>query len=44
MAWADKTKDVAIVILTNAMYPLGQSKVKDLLPKLSDEIMTQLGY
>jgi CubicO group peptidase (beta-lactamase class C family) len=44
MAWADKTKDVAIVILTNAMYPLGQSKVKDLFPKLSDEIMTQLGY
>ena len=44
LAWADKVNDVAIVILTNALYTNGTSKVKDLMPKLSDEIMTQLGY
>lgn len=44
LAWADKVNDVAIVILTNALYTNGTSKVKDLMPKLADEIMTQLGY
>lgn len=44
LAWADKVKDVAIVILTNAMFVNGTSKVKDLMPKMSDEIMTQLGF
>lgn len=44
LAWADRTKDVVIVILTNALHVSGTTKVKDLMPKLSDEIMTQLGY
>lgn len=46
IAWADKTKDVAIVFLTNSPYPIVKdiNKFKDLSNKIFDEVFTQLGF
>lgn len=44
MAWADRDKDVAIVILTNSANGSGKQRCKGHFGKISDAVMTALGH
>lgn len=44
MAWADKDKDVILVILTNSANGSGKQRCKAHFGKISDAVMTALGH
>jgi CubicO group peptidase (beta-lactamase class C family) len=43
--WADKDKDLIIIFLTNRVYPKrGNEEIKNIRPKVHDEVCKALGY
>jgi CubicO group peptidase (beta-lactamase class C family) len=44
IAWADKDKNVTIVVLSNSAYANGVDKFRSISGQLLDIIMTILGY
>ena len=44
MAWADRDKGIALVILTNSAYGSGRENCKAHFGKISDAVMTALGH
>lgn len=44
IAWADKDKNIAIVVLSNSAYANGVDKFRSVSGQLLDTIMTTLGH
>jgi CubicO group peptidase (beta-lactamase class C family) len=45
LVWADKDKDLIIVLLTNRVYPKrGNEEIRNVRPKVLDEVCRILGY
>lgn len=43
--WADKDKDLIVIFLTNRVYPKrGNEEIKNIRPKMHDEVCKTLGY
>lgn len=42
--WADKSKNISIILLANGQYPAGKKDHSEAQGKISDAIMTVLGY
>jgi hypothetical protein len=43
--WADKEKNLIIIFLTNRIYPKrGNEEIKNIRPKIHDEICKIMGY